>query len=189
MLRRGFLVAGGLALAGCVGQPVAQYLVDPPVSQLRLRSFVSSIEVRDVSLPRYASGDEIALQGTDGAVRSLRKTAWADVPQRAVSLTLARNLAAILNIRVSTEPWPFADPPAVEVAVTADRFLVGSDGILRFSGLYAIAPRNSDLSDRSGPFSIEVPVLGGSENLNGVAAAHGTALVQLSETIARRLGR
>ena len=174
-------------MMGCTATPVAQYLVDPPTSQLRLRPIVSSVEIRDVSLPRYAAADEIALQNEDGAIRSLPGTAWADVPQRSVTLTLSRNIGTILNARVSAEPWPFTEPPAAEISVLIERMLVGQDGVLRFSGQYAIAPRESDISDRSGRFAITKPVTG--ESLNAVAAAHGAALVELSETIARRLAR
>lgn len=176
-----------LVLAGCAGKPVAQYVIDPPVSQLRLRPIVSSVEIRDVTLPRYAAADEISLQNADGAVRALPSTAWADVPQRTVTLTLSRNIGTILNARVAVEPWPFTQPPAAEVSVQVDRMLVGSDNVLRLAGQYAIAPRDSGISDRSGRFEIAKPVTG--EGLDAVAAAHGVALVELSETIARRLSR
>ncbi|MCV6597870.1 MAG: PqiC family protein [Mangrovicoccus sp.] len=172
-------------LAGCSGPPVAQYLLDPPSSQQRLRPIVSSVEIRDVSLPRYAAADEIVVQSEDGALRALRKTAWADVPQRGVTLTLAENIGVILQARVAAEPWPFARPPAAEVSVSISQMLVGQDNILRLSGQYAIAPRDSGISDRSGRFDISEPVRG--EGLQAVADAHGRALVRLSETIAQRL--
>jgi uncharacterized lipoprotein YmbA len=176
-----------LALAGCAGTPVAQYRVDPPSSALRLSPIVGSVEIRDVSLPRYAAADEIALQNEDGAIRALPGTAWADVPQRAVTLTLARNIGTILNARVAAEPWPFAQPPGAEVTVLIETMLVQRDNVLRLSGQYAIAPRAAGISDRSGRFDILQPVAG--TELTAVAAAHGAALVTLSETIARRLGR
>lgn len=176
-----------VALIGCSGPPVAQYLVDPPVSSLRLRPLVSSVEIRDVSLPRYAAADEISVRDADGAVRAIRGTAWADLPQRNVTRTLARNIGAILNARVAAEPWPFAQPPAAEVTVLVDRMLADTDGIFRLSGQYAVAQRDSDLSDRSGRFDISKPIQG--EGLNAVAAANGAALVDLSEIIARRIGR
>ena len=178
---KAFLLAVLLTFTAC-GPPVAQYLVDPPASELRLRPIVSSVEIRDVSLPRYAAADEISLQDADGAVRAVRGTAWADLPQRSVTRTLARNIGIILNNRAAAEPWPFADPPGAEVTV-----LVDNDGLFRLSGQYAIAPRDSGLSDRSGRFDITKPV--GGESLNAVAAANGAALVDLSEIIARRLGR
>ena len=180
------LLAVLLAFTAC-GPPLAQYLVDPPASELRLRPSVSSVEIRDVSLPRYAAADEISLQDADGAVRAVRGTAWADLPQRSVTRTLARNIGIILNNRAAAEPWPFAEPPGAEVTVLVDKMLVGNDGLFRLSGQYAIAPRDSGLSDRSGRFDITKPV--GGESLNAVAAANGAALVDLSEIIARRLGR
>jgi len=174
-----------MALGACAGPPVAQFVLDPAVSQMRLRPAVSSIEIRDVALPRYAAADEIALQDEDGAVRALRSTAWADLPQRSATLILARNMGVILDARVAAEPWPFSRPPQAEVSVQIEQLLVGQDDVLRLSGQYAIAPRDSGISDRSGRFDISEPL--GAEGLQAVADAHGRALVRLSEIIAQRL--
>ncbi len=182
-----FGVALALVLAGCSGPPLAQYLIDPPASSLRLQPLVASVEIRDVSLPRYAAADEISLRGPDGAVRAIRGSAWADVPQRTVTRTLASNIGTILDNRVAAEPWPFAEPPAVEVTVLVDRMLAGADGIFRLTGQYAVAPRDAAISDRSGRFDIAKPIQ--ADSLNAIAAANGAALVELSEIIARRLAR
>lgn len=180
------LVALTLLVAACSG-PATQILDAPATPTLRVRPIVSSIEVRDVSLPRYAAADDVVVLGANGVVETLSNTVWADTPERSLTLTLARNLGEITGARVAAEPWPFSASPAVQVTVQVSRLLGQADGVLNFSGQYAIAPLASNVSDRSGTFDISVPVAGSGPD--ALSRAQGQAIGQLSETIARRLAR
>ena len=172
-------------LAGC--STSAQLLVPPASPSLRVRPAVSSIEVRDMSLPRYAAGDEVVVLNSDGEVDALRGTVWADDPERSLTLALSENLATITGARVSTEPWPFLEPPGVSISVRVTRLLATEGGMLQFSGQYAIAPVTSGLADRSGQFAISVPI--GGNSAQAIALAQSQAVANLAETLARRIGR
>ncbi|WP_138470155.1 membrane integrity-associated transporter subunit PqiC [Poseidonocella sp. HB161398] len=175
-----------LGAAACTTPPT-QFLLDAPTSQMRLAPRVSSIEVRSISLPQYASAaDGIALLQADGSVTTDPKEVWADTPERGATLALVRNLAAITGARVAADPWPFSDLPAVSVNVTVERFLASETGRLELAGAYAISPVVSSLRDRGGRFDIVVPL---PENAGTAerARAHGQAIQQLAEDIARRL--
>ncbi|WP_172330901.1 membrane integrity-associated transporter subunit PqiC [Mangrovicoccus sp. HB161399] len=175
-----------LGTAACTSPPT-QFLLDAPTSDLRLRPMVSSVEVRDVSLPQYASAaDGIAIQQADGSVTANPNEVWADTPERGATLALARNLAAITGARVAAEPWPFADLPGASVKVVVERFLASETGGVRLEGSYAISPVGSGLRDRGGRFDIAVP-LPENPGTSDVARAHGLAIEQLAEEIARRL--
>lgn len=174
-------------LAACTAQPPAQYLLDVPTSTLRLSPLVSSVEVRTVSLPRYATADGLTRQGEDAALTTDSSEVWADNPERAATLAIARNLGAITSARVSAEPWPFAQPPAAMVTITVEQFVATAANTVRLQGDYAIAPVASGLADRGGRFDISAPITG--EDAQAFARAHGQALLQLSQTIAQRLAR
>jgi len=174
------------ALAACAKRP-DQYLLETPVSALRLPSVVGSIQLHDISLPRYANDDSLVSVQSDGALKSDRNAVWADVPQRSMTLALARNLAAITGARVATDPWPFAAAPQATLSVTVEQFARGTDGILRLTGSFALAPLAAAVSDRDGRFSISLPVP--EDSAAAIAAAHGKAVETLAETIARRIAR
>lgn len=188
MIARACLVpALALLLAACGGNPT-QLLVTPATPDLRLSPLVSSVEVRDISLPRYAASDSPVLLTAEGTVQEIRgNTVWADTPERALTLQLAGDLGTITGARVAAEPWPFSAAPGASVTVRVERFLGGADGIFRMTGQYAISPVDSGLSDRSGRFDISVPMTGDSGA--ALANAQGRAISQLAETIARRIAR
>lgn len=173
-------------LMACSG-PDTQVLLAPSAPSLRVSPLVSSIEVRDVSLPRYAASDALVKQGENGVLEELPKTVWADTPERSLTLALARDLSVITGARVAVEPWPFAQQPAASVTVRVEQLLARQDNILVLSGQYAIAPVDSGLSDRSGRFDLSVPILG--DTPAALANAQSQAMAQLSETIAKRLAR
>lgn len=176
-----------LAVTAACAPPVTQILVPQTESDLRVRSLVSSLEVRDVSLPRYAASDEIAIVSESGGVDTLRNLVWADTPERAMTLRLADTLAEITGARVAGEPWPFADLPAAQLTVRVSEFVARPEGVLNFRGLYAVAAVDSDLADRSGRFDIAVPL--GAPTPQGVANAQSAAVTRLGEIIARRIAR
>ena len=188
---RAGLAATVLGLAGC-STSLTQVAVPPVTTDLRVRPVVSSLVVRDISLPRYAAGDSLVFAGEGGVINSLPTIVWADTPERGLTLNLADTLGRITGARVAAEPWPFSDQPAASVTVRVTQFLGGFNtttgtGALEFAGSYAISPVDSGLSDRSGRFDISVPMLDGSPQ--ALAAAQSVALGQLAETLARRIGR
>jgi uncharacterized lipoprotein YmbA len=174
-----------VVLTGC-GSPT-QVLLTPATSELRVSPAISSLVVRDLSLPLYAASDAPVILNADGTVGELSGTVWADTPERALTLQLAADLSVITGARVAAEPWPFSSSPAAEVTVRVERFLGQADGQFRMTGQYAIAPIDSGLSDRSGRFDIVVPMPGATAG--AVAGAQGRAISQLAETIARRIAR
>lgn len=185
MIPRVLAIVWLAVLAGCGSQ--TQILMEAPTPDLRLRPAVASVEVRDISLPRYAAADSLVVRTTDNALQQLSGTVWADNPERSMTLQLASDLGTITGVRVAAEPWPFADLPSAQVVVRVDRLIGQLGGTLRFSGQYAIAPVGADVSDRLSRFDITVRVPG--ETAGALALAQGTALAQLSEQIARDLAR
>jgi len=174
-----------LAMAGCAG-PATQILLPPVQSEMRVRPVVGSLEVRDVSLPRYAASDEILFLNA-GALDPVRDAIWADTPDAALTAALADALATITGARVATEPWPFAAPPSATLSVRITRLTAAPGAGLDLVGSYAIAPVASGLSDRSGRFVISVPVAG--DTPQALAEAQSRALAELAETVAGRLAR
>lgn len=174
------------ALAGCSGFDT-QIPVPVVESDLRLQPLVSSLEVRDVSLPRYAAADEIVLLDENGGLETISGNLWADTPTRASTTALADAIGEITGARVAAEPWPFAEPPSAQVQVRVSTMHGDASGLFRLKGQYAISPVASSLSDRSGRFDISVPLRG--DTPQAVAQAQATAFAQLSETIARRIAR
>ena len=180
-----------LGLAAC-SAPVTQVAVPPVQTDLRLRPVVGSLEVRDISLPRYAAADDIVRVGADGGIGTLPATAWADTPERALTLRLVDALERITGARVAGEPWPFAEPPAASLTIRVSDALgqpgtPDAPGRFVLRGSYAISPVASDLSDRSGRFEIAVPLAG--PQPQALAAAQSVALGELAETLARRIAR
>ncbi|ALG91342.1 MULTISPECIES: PqiC family protein [Actibacterium] len=160
------------------------YQMEPVTSDLRVRPAVRSVVVRTVSLPAYAAADEIALQSATGAIETPGGL-WADTPERAATLVIARHLAEITSATVAAEPWPLDALPDVSVDIRAERLLAGADGVLRLSGMYYVSGEGRPFDNTAGRFDIPVPLEGATPG--AIAAAQANALRQLSETIARAL--
>lgn len=172
--------------AGCTGYDT-QVPLPETGSALRVTPLIRSLEVRDVSLPRYAASDDILFLDDSGALDTVPGMLWADTPERAATLALVEDLGQITGARVAAEPWPFSQPPDALTVVRVSRMHGTADGIFRLQGQYAIAPVASGLADRSGQFDIQVPVQG--DTPLALARAQSLAFTQLAETIARRIGR
>ncbi|MEY8828982.1 membrane integrity-associated transporter subunit PqiC [Sedimentitalea sp. XS_ASV28] len=171
-------------LAGC-GETNARYLLDAPSPAQRVGVRVSTIEVRDVQLPDYASASEIVVQDEAGALLPLSSAIWADDPVRGISLALARNLDAASSATAMTEPWPLAEPPDARVDVRVERMVAQFDGQFRLSGQYAISSPDRVVRERIERFEILRPMA--DQTPTSVAAATSGALLTLSEQIASRL--
>ncbi|MGB0904620.1 MAG: PqiC family protein, partial [Mangrovicoccus sp.] len=118
---RPFALLFSLGLLAACTTPPTQYLLAPEASAPQFRSRLASVEVRDISLPRYATADSIALMDETGAMISDPNSVWADDPQRALTQGLARQLHQITGARVAAEPWPFAGPPSATLSVVVDQ--------------------------------------------------------------------
>lgn len=154
----------------------------PQVTEKQHISF-ASVEVRDVSLPSYASADEISTQDTDGTLVSSKKILWADAPERSIALELSRNLTKISGRRIASEPWPFEAYPEARLEIRFVELVAGTDGQFRTTGQYFVAVRDGG-RERSGLFDLSVAYdpEGGP---NAIAAARGQIILDLASYVAR----
>lgn len=170
-------------LAACSnGEKTARYLIDPPIPAARVSNQLGSAELKDVSLPEYASAGEVAWQTADGAVRSNTKQLWADNPQRAFTLTLARTISDVSGATVIAEPWPLAEPPRRQVEVRVEKALAQADGIYRLSGRYFVSNAASGAGNQARTFDISIPVP--DQKPGTIAKAQSLAISQLAQQIA-----
>lgn len=186
---RHILIASALiaAVAGCSnGEKTARYLIDPPAPTERLPNRLGTTELKDVSLPEYASGDEVSWQTADGAVRSNSEKLWADVPQRAFTLTLARAISDISGATVIAEPWPLAEAPRRTLEVRAEKALAQADGTYRLSGRYFVGDAGAGGANQARSFDIAIPmgVSGDDATPAIIARAQSQAIAQLARQIA-----
>lgn len=161
-LRRGALIltlGAAAALAGCSNpEKTGRYLIDPPTPAMRVGNSLGTAELRDVSLPEYAASGEVSWQTADGAVRSNPRNLWADKPERAFTLTLARAISDMSGATVIAEPWPLAEPPRRRVEVRVEKALAQLDGIYRLSGRYYVSNDSAGASNYARSFDISVPL-------------------------------
>ena len=182
-IKTGRIAALGLVamLAACASETRFASPVVPP--DARVSSSFPSLEVAAVTLPSYADAEDIYVRGADGAI-SPAGTLWADLPARAITLQLARDLGTITNVTVAPEPWPFRPFPAARVDVRFEEMLATAEGVFRLSGQYFVAPEAGGRA-ASGQFAIEEPIVGGAASAAAIAEARGRAVARLAETIAR----
>lgn len=174
------------AFAACTA-PADRLAMPTLQSQLQLQPRVNSALLRTVSLPTYAAVEEIAVETPTGLIGANQNVFWADDPQRAVTLTLTRNLSDILNIDVGPEPWPFVELADVAVDVRVAQMLAGADGNFRLSGQYYVGGDRIAYRNSTHRFAITAPMT--DQNLASIADAQARALLELSEQIARTLAR
>ncbi|WP_299284689.1 membrane integrity-associated transporter subunit PqiC [uncultured Tateyamaria sp.] len=176
------LAAGLILLAACGASPDLYAVTAPEVSQTQRIAF-RSVEVRDVSLPAYASANEIAVQDETGKLVTDSTVLWADEPARALSLELARNIAALSGARVAPEPWPFEAFPDARLDVRFETLVANALGQYRATGQYFVSVSDGR-RERSGVFDLSVPyaVDGGPQ---AIAAARGQIIADLSVFIAQ----
>ncbi|SEM84873.1 hypothetical protein SAMN04488003_105127 [Loktanella fryxellensis] len=182
------LALAALAIAAACGNTLTRLDVPVVASTLQVNASVSSVMVRSVSLPTYASAEEIALETEPGVITSDGKLLSADDPSRAVTLSLTQSLDGILDATVGPDPWPFAGIPDVSVDVRVSEMLGSAvTGTFRLAGQYYIGGDGIDFADRSRTFAYTIPMP--TADVPGAVAAQGTAVVQLAEEIARQLSR
>ncbi|WP_254368090.1 membrane integrity-associated transporter subunit PqiC [Paracoccus sp. Z118] len=154
-----FLLIAAAALAGCSNpEKTERYLIDPPPPQATVGNKLGTAELRDVSLPEYAASGEVAWQTADGAVRSNTRQLWADNPERAFTLTLARAITQTSGATVIAEPWPLAEPPRRRVEVRVETALAQLNGVYRLKGSYYVSNDASGGTNHARGFDIQVPL-------------------------------
>lgn len=174
-----------LGLLAACSDPLdkAGYLIDPPSPPIRVANQLGpTVELRDVSLPEYAAGQEVAWQTADGAVRSTPDDLWADKPERAFTITLARAISDVSGAAVIAEPWPLGQPAERRLEVRVEKALAQADGVYRLSGRYFLSNENSGGTNFVRSFDISVPMPEASPA--AVAQAQSSALSILAQQIA-----
>ena len=177
------VICAAALLAGCSSDAPVRYSAPPLSASDRQRIPYRAVEVRDVTLPRYASEEEIFTEVAGGGISSDPKMLWADDPARAITLQLTRNLGEITGAQVASEPWPFDAYPDVRVEVRAEEMLAGLDGVFRFSGQYFVAPLNGR-AGRSGNFDLSAPIPPGG-GVPALTATRAALVLDLARLIAR----
>lgn len=180
-----------LALVACSNpEATGRYLIDKPSLSKTLPNRLGATELREVSLPDYAAGQEVAWQTADGAVRSNPDKVWADTQPRAVTLELARQISSVSGATVIAEPWPLAEPADRRLEVRVEQILARADGTFRLAGQYFVTPelgaRGADVVRR---FDITVPLSSTGEadpqDPALIAKAQASALQTLATQIAQ----
>lgn len=180
---RFFGVLAFALMVSCTAAP-DRYAVTAPELTERQRISFRSVEIREVSLPAYAASDEITIQDVEGRLISDGAVLWADTPDRAVALELARHLAQITGARIASAPWPFEAFPDARLDVRFETFLAGADGQYRAQGQYFVAVPDGG-RERSGLFDLSVPYAPDA-GAGAIAAARGQLTQTLALTLARR---
>ena len=172
-------------LSGCGlfrGEPL-RIAVPPPVADGRISIGFASVEVLEASLPTYADGEEIYVQGVGGAL-SETGALWADDPSRAITLELSRALGELTGARVAPDPWPFDESAEARLDLRLAEFgpdLTRGEFVLR--GQYFVAAFDESGRDRSREFRATAP-LPPEPGPAAIAAARSAATVTLAREIA-----
>ncbi|MCT4577277.1 ABC-type transport auxiliary lipoprotein family protein [Donghicola sp.] len=172
------------AVAACTAPEVR--LATPQIdSDVSVRTSFPSLEMRLVSLPTYASAEEISSQQADGTITSGASLLWADDPARAVTLALARHLSQITGATVAPEPWPFDAYAAGRVDVRFSDMLARSDNQFQIAGQYFIVDSEGRGRDRAVLFDITEPI-SAPYGAPQAAEARARAISRLSVEIAQK---
>lgn len=169
------------ALAAC-GGTTDRYIVSSPQATQSQRIAFRAVEIRDVSLPAYAAGDEIVRRAADGRLVG-DGVLWADTPDRAVALELSRHLAQISGARVAANPWPFEALPDARLDLRFEALVANEDGNFRATGQYYVAVSDGR-RERSGVFDLTVP-FDPDAGPSAIAAARGQIILDLAGELAR----
>ena len=188
MTLRSLALVLALPLAACGTDArylIAQGPAETGQPDARSRVRVRTIEVRDVSLPAYASATDIVVEQKNGALMPIGNAVWADDPVRGVTGALARALDARATATVAAEPWPLLDPADVQLEVRVDRMIARADGQFEMTGQYAIAAPSGAIREQVRRFAIRTPLQGTTPG--AVAQATGLAIDRLAAEVVARL--
>ena len=180
-----FLVLGTILVLAACGGPGPLLIAVPPLSSAeRIDVAFASLEVAEVSLPAYAEGDEIFVQGQGGALTQTGGALWADDPSRALTLELSRLLNELTDARVAPDPWPFQEDPEARLDIRVAQFAPDlTRGVFVLRGQYFVASQEEGGPDRAREFEVagRLPAEVGPA---AIAAARSEATVQLARLIA-----
>lgn len=185
------LAAAMMILAACGSPPATRYLIEaaPSTEQAPVRLRVSTIEMRDVSLPAYGEGSQILREGSAGVLFPIRGAEWADGSSAAITGELARRLDQRSTATVAAEPWPLADPADLRLEVRLSRVVARADGRFQLAGQFAVSAPDGQIRDFIEQIDITVPMSADEDDARAVAEAYGRALENLAEVILARLAR
>ena len=176
------LALAALSACGLLGGEPLRIAVPPPVAEGRIAIGFASVEVLEASLPTYADGEEIFVQGVGGALAETGAL-WADDPSRALTLELSRALGELTGARVAPDPWPFDDSAEARVDLRLAEFgpdLTRGEFVLR--GQYYVAAFDESGRDSARAFRVAAPLPG--EGPAAIAAARSQAAAALARQIA-----
>lgn len=171
-----------LLAAACSGPP-DRVSVPAIAPQGEARIGFAAVEVRDLSLPTYAQGEEVYAQTAEGLIERQGGLLWADDPVRAGTLELVRGLDALTNARIAGEPWPFDDYPDARVEVRVEEFVASAvTSTFRVAGQYFVADLTGGNRNRSERFAIAVPLP--DMGPGAIATARAQAMAELATLLA-----
>lgn len=174
-----------LCLAACGSANEARFLIDPAPVERKVRVLVGTMEVRDVSLPAYASEPDILAEAEDGALYAQDDSLWADDPVRGITSALVRVLSERTTATVTSEPWPLSEPAQVRLDVRVTQIYARADRTFVLSGQFAVASPDAVVREFVRRFDIRVPLTG--EGSGAVASAQGAAISELGRLVAASL--
>ena len=183
--RLGAILFVSMGLAACSsGENVARYAGETAAPSERIGIRYTTVSVREISLPTYASAEFLVTEAADGTLVEDADTLWADDPVRDVTLGFSRALTTITRARVAPDPWPFRSVPEATVEIRVDTFVARSNGTFVAAGQYFVAPEDEDQPERAVGFSISTPYLvaGGTR---AIAGARSRTVTALAEHVAR----
>lgn len=169
-------------LAACGGPPPQRVPVPKAEIAEQMRISYRTVELREVSLPSYASVEEIFIADETGLLTSREGLLWADEPSRAITLEISRQLAQVTGAKVASEPWPFDEPAQARVEVRVEDILAQNNGTFRLAGQYFVSTETG--RDRARLFDLTVPI-DGVDTVAGIAQARAQAVRNLVIEIAR----
>ncbi|WP_273691550.1 PqiC family protein [Ketogulonicigenium vulgare] len=170
-----------MALAACSSPTLYTAEAPVPLDQRASIAF-STVEVAELSLPRYASGPDIYSEGAGGALTAMSGVNWADDPAPAMTAGLVQVLTGMTGARIAAEPWPFRSFPQVRVEVRVTTMVARENAGFVMIGQYYIAGQEDGLRERARPFAVQIPMRDGYDAAD-IAAARGLAVAELGRQI------
>jgi len=164
--------------------PVRYSAPDQPVAD-RISIPQRTVAVREVSLPAYATVEQVSVADARGALREQGESLWADDPVREVTLELTAALGRLTGRTVAADPWPFRDEPDAVVDVRIEEFVARTGGTFLARGQVYVAQSDAGRPDRALQFEI-VETYDPKGGVPAIAAARSRAVTHLARQIARK---
>ncbi|MEL6750779.1 MAG: ABC-type transport auxiliary lipoprotein family protein [Pseudomonadota bacterium] len=173
-----------MLLAACAAKP-DRYVVQPDVLPSTTQTTALTVMIGKLTLPAYAKETSIFVQSERDALVAVPKSDWADDTERAMILSLVRNISDITGAAVAPDPWPLGGIPEAEVSVTVERMFVDKTSTMRLTGQFSIRRDRATSRNRIGQFDINTRAV--SKSASDIVAAHADAWRQLAQIIAEEL--